>query len=367
MNVDNLECVSPYSCYINLTSKCNLKCKHCFGDYGVIQKSELSLNQWKKVVDDICASKVFFINISGGEPTQSPHFKEFINYLSKKGVHFILTTNGVFSSDVRKFILNNREYLIGVKISLDGPDAKSHGFIRRDVFGKYNPLLFKTTLKNIFYFKKENIPITIATVLHTENIKKIKKLAKLVRKINPVSWFISPIVPVGRGFTNKEIAQHYDFFDVKFWNNVQEEGRKNKLNTRLIDLPVNIKKEGLSAYECAGALNFCEIHSDGTVSPCSLSRVCIPEDKIKFDNIKDKSLLEIWNGASFEKFRGFMNIGCEDCKMLSKCNKCVAQSFRYFDNGLSPTPYCIKQGKKTGLKNYEKYKKRLESKFKLTL
>ena len=143
----------PYFCYINLTNKCNLRCKHCFGSYSKKCKNELSLQEWKKIVDYLIDNNIFFINISGGEPTQSPYFKEFINYLNYKGLHFILTTNGVFSREIRKFIINNREYLIGVKISLDGPDEKSHCFIRKDVNGKYNVTIFKITLENIFYFK----------------------------------------------------------------------------------------------------------------------------------------------------------------------------------------------------------------------
>ena len=127
MDINDEKYNSPYSCYVNLTSKCNLRCRHCFGSYSVPLENELSFEDWKKVVDGLTECKVFFINISGGEPTQSPYFKEFIRYLSKKGLHFILTTNGVFSEDIRKFIIENKEYLIGIKISLDGPDAKSHG------------------------------------------------------------------------------------------------------------------------------------------------------------------------------------------------------------------------------------------------
>lgn len=364
MKVDLLKYDFPYSCYINLTSKCNLRCKHCFGSYGS-PKSELTLDQWKKVIDDLYSLKLFFVNISGGEPTQSPYFKEFIQYLTKRGMHFILTTNGIFSKEIRDFIIHNKEYLIGVKISLDGPDKESYGFIRRDCYGRYNPHLFKIVMGNILFFKKNKIPLTIASVLHAGNINKIGKLINLVRKIDPVSWFISPIVPVGRGEENKNISKFYELFDASFWENLRKKSKKRRINTRLIDLPVNMGKEGLSAYSCAGAINFCEIHADGTVSPCSLARVCIPEDKIKFDNIKDKSLRDIWEGEPFKKFRGFMNVGCDGCKMLSKCNKCVAQSFKYFGDGNSPTPFCIKNGKELKLKGYEKYRNILIKQFNL--
>ena len=366
MDVSKVKYSFPYSCYINLTSKCNLRCKHCFGDYSKPLNKELNFEEWKKIIDDLVKSNVFFINISGGEPTQSPFFKKFIKYLTKKGMHFILTTNGVFSKNIRDFIIKNKEYLIGIKISLDGPDSKSHGYLRLDFKGQYNPNMFKITLNNILFFKKHKIPLTIASVLHKKNINKLKKFQKLIKKINPASWFISPIIPLGRGDSNKFISQCYEYFDINFWDNLYERNRKERINVRLIDMPKNEEK-GLSAYECAGAISFCEIHSDGVVSPCTLARICIPKKIIKFENIRNKSLQKIWVGKSFNKFRSYMNKGCKGCKMISKCNKCVAQSFRYFNNGYSPTPYCIKKGDLLGLKNLRKYKKILKNKFNIDI
>ena len=156
-------------------------------------------------------------------------------------------------------------------------------------------------------------------------------------------------------------------FDSNFWNEISNKGIKDKINIKLIDIPINIKNEKLSSYSCAGALNLCEIHSDGTISPCTLCRVCIPEKFMKFENIKEKSLKEIWEGNIFNQFRSYMDIGCNGCKMLPKCNKCIAQSFRYFSNGESPTPFCIKNGEELGIKDIDRYKQKLNEKFNISL
>ena len=352
---------SPYFCYVNLTEKCNLRCIHCFGNYDLANKNELSLKQWKKVINELIALKVFYINISGGEPTQHLYFKDIIKFLNEKGMHFILTTNGVFSKKMRDFIVKNQTYLIGIKISLDGPDIESHEFIRRSM-GNKKGKIFNITLRNIKYFKKQGIPLTIASILHKKNIRKLGKFSKLIKKINPISWFISPIIPIGRADIFRNLFHCRNYFNLNFWNNIKNNNNnKNGINVNLIDMP--LEKNKLTAYECAAGLNFCEIHSDGTVSPCTLARICIKPEQIFFENIKNKSLKEIWNGEAFLKFRDYMNTGCKGCKMLSKCNKCIAQSFRYFNNGSSPTPFCIKDGKKLGLKFLEEYKKTLNEEF----
>ena len=365
MDLTNKVYVSPYSCYINLTSKCNLRCSHCFGSYSKELENELNLDEWKKVIDDLIENKVFYIVISGGEATQSPFFKEFIQYLVKKGMYSILTTNGVFSKSIRDFILNHKEYLISIKFSLDGPNRDSHGFLRLDAGGEFNPKMFDITIENILFFKKHKIPITIASMLHKKNIKLLKEFEKLIKKINPINWFISPIIPIGRGEENNFISEFYDYFDNKFWEHIKKRGEEEKINVNLIDMPVKMEKTSLSAYSCAAAINFCEIHSDGIVSPCTLSRVIIPKKSMKFENIRDKSLKEIWEGKVFNEFRSYMDVGCEGCKILDKCNKCVAQSFKYFKNGKSPTPFCVKSGKELGLKKYERYKEKLNVEFNL--
>ena len=158
---------APYMCYINLTNKCNLRCLHCLGDYSEACNSELSYGEWKQVIDDLISLGIFYINVSGGEPTQHPHFDKIIDYLSYKGMHFILTTNGIMSKKAKDAILRNKDYLVGVKVSLDGYDAKSHCTIRKIGGSEYTPQLFKQTMHIIMELKRENIPLTITTVIHS--------------------------------------------------------------------------------------------------------------------------------------------------------------------------------------------------------
>jgi len=351
---------APYSCYVNLTNKCNLRCLHCLGDYTVGSENELFFDEWKNIIDQLILMKVFYINISGGEPTQHPEFDKIINYLGYRGLHFILTTNGVMSDKMINTIIENKEYLIGVKISLDGYDETSHCAIRKTASMETNPQIFYRTIKSINAFKDAGLPLTIATVIHSENIQYFDRFVDIIKKINPISWFISPIIPSGRGNSAKEITKNYDYFDKKFWQSIVKKCNDMKINVKLVDLPFNMnEKEGIDYYECGATVSFCEINADGIVAPCTLCRTCIPEDKIKFDNLRSMSLMEIWQGETFNDIRIYMMQGCEGCKAFSKCNKCVAQSFRYFGDGISPTPYCLKNGLNLGIKKLEYYNKLL--------
>jgi MoaA/NifB/PqqE/SkfB family radical SAM enzyme len=329
---------------------------HCLGDYTVGSENELSFDEWKDVIDQLLSMNVFYINISGGEPTQHPEFDKIITYLGYRGLHFILTTNGVMSDKMVDVIIKNKEYLIGVKISLDGYDEISHCAIRKTVTGNTNMQIFHRTMKSINLFKNAGLPITIATVIHSENVRQFDKFVDVIKEINPISWFISPIIPSGRGNIAKEITKNYNYFDKQFWQDIIKRCNDKKINVKLVDLPFNMnEKEGIDYYECGATISFCEINADGTVAPCTLCRTCIPETYIKFDNIRDKSFSAIWQGKVFSDVRAYMMQGCEGCKAFSKCNKCVAQSFRYFGDGISPTPYCLSNGLNLGIKQLDYY------------
>src|SRR5699024_8778803 len=110
----------PHNCYIILTSKCNMRCKHCYGNYGSnIPDNELSGDEWVKVIEDLSKNEVFFINISGGEPTMHPDFIKIIDALVRNEIYFMLTTNGVFNEKILHSILKAKDYILGIQISLD--------------------------------------------------------------------------------------------------------------------------------------------------------------------------------------------------------------------------------------------------------
>ena len=135
--VINKKLLAPHDCYVILTEKCNLRCLHCYGDFGENgDLNELSGEEWDKIICDLSKNNVFYLNISGGEPTMHPDFCKIMKSLVDNKMHFILTTNGVFSKECLDAILSSKEFLIGIKISLDGCDYESHCYLRRTINNK---------------------------------------------------------------------------------------------------------------------------------------------------------------------------------------------------------------------------------------
>jgi len=356
---------TPHDCYIILTSRCNQRCLHCYGNYGIhVPPNELTIKEWDLVFQDLVKNNVFYVNISGGEPTVHPDFLEILDSLKKHKLHFIMTTNGLFSERVLKKIIEVEEFLIGLKVSLDGPDYISNGYIRRDMMKKINEKEFNRTLKNLRRLREENIPFTIATCIHKGNIKRMDDMLALILELRPISWYLSTISTSGRSLDNLEIFASDSELEKKEWDNIKEVCNKNDIFVNFIDMPFASAKKQKEKfyYQCPAARSFCEINSDGLVSPCPLARVNILSEYLKFDNIRDKSIKDIWNGDAFKKFLALSKQGCQGCNVKEKCDRCIPQSILWFGDHKFPPPHCIQNAKNLGLENQKELKNLLNEK-----
>lgn len=353
----------PHNCYLILTSKCNMRCKHCYGNYGNnVPKKELTGDEWIRVIEDLSKNEVFFVNISGGEPTVHPDFIRIINSLVEKEIYFMITTNGVFNQKILETILYAKDYILGIQISLDGADWKTHGFLRRNVNGKPEKILFDKAINSIKAFIDNGIRVSIATCIHSRNIDKIDELKDLILLLKPANWSLSTISISGRARDYDDIFVPETELSNEYWFSLKKECSQNNISVNFVDMPNLIKESDSSMiyYECPAAKWFCEINSDGIMTPCPLARVNPPKREIEWDNIKNKTLKDIWEGTPFNVFRSYQNRGCDGCKAKSKCDRCPPQSVQWFEDPLMPPPYCIENGKQLGLCNLEKLKIKLE-------
>lgn len=118
------------NCFIEITNKCNLLCKHCFNSSGSIKNEEIALKTLEDIIDKIIDKGVDVITITGGEVQLYSKLNSLIHFIDKhKQQRFHFVTNGtIMNEDFIKFINNNENIWIG--ISLDGATAETHDAIR---------------------------------------------------------------------------------------------------------------------------------------------------------------------------------------------------------------------------------------------
>lgn len=81
--------------WIEITSKCNLRCKHCYNESDVKCDSVMSVSDFKKTVDFLMKINVPKIQIIGGEPFfDKIALREMLNYACGKFDFIEIFTNG---------------------------------------------------------------------------------------------------------------------------------------------------------------------------------------------------------------------------------------------------------------------------------
>ena len=112
-----------------LTYGCNLSCVHCLSSSGRRDPRELTTDECMRVIDDLAAMQVFYINIGGGEPTLRPDFWDLLDHAVDRKVGVKFSTNGSRITTAAAARLAATDY-VDVQISVDGADAATNDAIR---------------------------------------------------------------------------------------------------------------------------------------------------------------------------------------------------------------------------------------------
>lgn len=91
----------PITMQFELTSQCNLSCKHCYNSSSMDRIPEMQLRDWLALVDDIIAhGGIFQCILSGGEPLLlGDGIFRIMDPLQADGTGFVLITNGYLVTD----------------------------------------------------------------------------------------------------------------------------------------------------------------------------------------------------------------------------------------------------------------------------
>jgi radical SAM/Cys-rich protein len=87
---------------INVGYMCNMTCKHCHVDAGPDRKEIMTRETLQYCLDALKDSDIQTVDLTGGAPEMNPHFRWFVDEVSKLGKHIIVRSN-LTILDTRKF------------------------------------------------------------------------------------------------------------------------------------------------------------------------------------------------------------------------------------------------------------------------
>ena len=174
-----------------ITNKCNLDCIYCLASDKMINK-ENNINHLE-IAKHILSFKPITINISGGEPTIDSNLIMILDYLTDK-TSVVLDSNG--SIPIDNNLLNAiKKANASVRISIDSIDEKINKVVRPS---KNNNNYLDVVINNIKLLLKENIKVSIHTVLTNINYSNISDLGKIINELGIKYWHLYGLINMGR-------------------------------------------------------------------------------------------------------------------------------------------------------------------------
>ena len=345
---DNYVHFYPRTLVVQLTSGCNLRCKHCFffenQEKYNIQKDlskEKIIEQIKYFVEEV---NILSCTLTGGEIFTSSVLFEVIRYLKKHNVSLKLITNGtLIDEDIAKRLgeLLNPKFDI-IQISLDGAIKETNDKTRGNG-------AFDKVLDGIKLLVQNNCNIELGFTINAFNVNEIADLYLLAKK-NGVKK-----INYGR-FTQEYESQSFlkpniedIFINVAKLSDVYDGIVKLRLpcitvpdylrfeiGRKLMDKKLKQDNLPVMNLKCKPHDEQVTMFANGNISLCY---DCTVKD-VFIGNISESSFDEIWNNrfkSHIFQARMLSEHSCKNCKYVSIC-KAGCPYRAYVNYGLTKMP-----------------------------
>lgn len=311
--------ISPLSLTVELTDRCNLRCKHCYLNASAEKSKSMSFDQFSKLVTILKRNNVVNIELTGGEIFVNPDAYEILKLSFQNFAIVALLTNGTILDDKILNLLIEHKNKVVVNISIDSVNESVHDEFR-GVAGA-----FKRTCENMKRMTDNGIIVRMASAIFSANLWEIDKLAKLSRSLGAAQFTFNHVEGFGRGtdlsklnFNNDEKALKY----VKYINDVIAANR---------DIIPIVSQDDylLGTKNCGAGIKKIVIDPDGMLRPCVLY-----PSSLDFGNIFEQDYLTIFQKKIFtdlsEVTAPGKESGCDvNCIFLNHCKGCYVKALEH--------------------------------------
>ena len=253
----------PIFCSFEITSRCNLRCTHCYIPLEHRKKidhnfQELSFQEVCRILDEITDAGCFGIKFTGGEIFVRKDFLDIYRYAKSKGLLVNLYTNGTLINSSIVNVLEEWRPML-VEISLYGATEATYEKIT-GIKGS-----FSRCINSIHLLNEAGVNILLKTPIFSYNKHEIHLLKNFADSIG-IDIILSPDI-VARLDSDSEPCE---------LNLPINEIVKFKISDLSTDKNASMKKrlgyKSNSLFTCsAGKCSF-HVSSDGFLHPCVLYR-----------------------------------------------------------------------------------------------
>lgn len=307
----------PRVASIEITSGCNLRCKHCYGDYGEIEYHSFSLEQVKKILNDLKDIGIRIVEFTGGEATTHPNIIEILEYAFALNFEQVsLLTNGVSISPELKSLLVKEKSRAFLQIDLQD---LNDDYLSWFTGASYTLDIIK---ENIEFFASNDVLLRIATTITPKNVGSLEGIADWIYAKGIKHWAISPVTLVGRAERDKGDLCLDEKMAMAMYNKIEE------IITKYPGLISVINEERKKPLNCGCMTSHVVISSTGEIKLCTMDNLQYFNSSI--GNVINENIRDIYdrnrefiNGLFKMPAPNYIRTECTECSEVAFCNGCV--------------------------------------------
>jgi radical SAM protein with 4Fe4S-binding SPASM domain len=165
----------PISGSIEITSRCNLRCIHCYIQ-GTCTENDLTYKEICDIIDQIIDENCMWLVITGGEPLSRPDFKDIYKYVKSKGIITTIFTNAtLITPEIADFLAEYPPF--STEITLYGMTPATYN----EVTGVRGA--FERCIRGIELLRERNLPIKLKSMIMKPNYHELQEMKQYAEKI----------------------------------------------------------------------------------------------------------------------------------------------------------------------------------------
>ena len=308
------------SVMFELTYNCSEQCIHCYNPGATrnnneishrADREELGLDDYKRIIDDLCTHGLVKVCLSGGDPFSKPIVWDIIDYLFQKEIAFDVFTNGQRIVDKVEQLADYFPRLVGV--SIYSGLAEDHDAITR-VKGSW-----ERSMKVVEQLYDLAVPMNLKCCVMQPNLHSYYMVADLAKKYGAIPQFE---VNINDSIDGDICARQLRLNEAQLQVVLRDDNIPYYVGSEAPNFggePRPMEKNGCGAAKTA----FC-ITPEGNLQPCC----AFP---MSFGNLNNQSVEEIltksdllieWRRASLYQYRE-----CGKYDYCAYCNLCAGANY----------------------------------------
>lgn len=315
-------------------SSCNQQCKHCWVKPTTEKLDVISMDTFKKAIEESKRLGLSNIKFTGGEPFLIPYIDEAIVYCKSLGLSVVIESNGTMIDKKRaKLIKENVNF---ISISMDS--------MKKDVYEDFRQLKgsYEHVMKSMQNLKEEGVNFQIICSLSKYNIDEFESFVEKYKNYGAGSLKFNIIMDIGNAenLKNDDMLLEVRTILAKY-DKLKNINEKNNI---IYDLPdAFLRISDMKSKGTCGIKNILSMFSDGRISICGIANTIKELEVGKYPQI---SIKEAWeNGSIFNEIRNKVPNSiegvCKGCMFKQQdLGGCRANAIYRYGAVTAPNPFC---------------------------